>query len=192
MLGGSGQTWPCLEEIKCLEEALFYPPYLSWCFLCVGSIHSCWGWSLPLWSRKMTAGSLSVKPPWHQDSGKKQIQRMHPCKILIGWAWVMCTSLNQSLQQGLAWVSLYLYGVGESKAPHCGTSWTTWCVKGIVPLKERAVCTQYPTTVGVHLAYWTLKRHILGVPRCWDSKNPSGNVSRAHGLLASCQKMLRA
>ena len=106
--------------------------------------------------------------------------------------WVTCSSLNQSLQQGLAWVSLYLYGVGESKAPHCGTSWTTWCVKGIVPLKERAVCTQYLTTVGVHLAYWTLKRHILGVPRCWDSKNPSGNVSRAHGLLASCQKMLRA
>ena len=33
-LGGSGQTRPCLEEIKCLDEALFYPP-ISADVLCV-------------------------------------------------------------------------------------------------------------------------------------------------------------
>ena len=84
---------------------------------------------------------------------RQKAEPADPCKILIGGAWVMCTPLNQSLQPGLAWVSFHLYGVGESRAPHCGTSWTTWCVKGIVP-PQRNGCVHtisvfiFPITIG--------------------------------------------
>lgn len=178
-----------------------------------GNQVSWWGSLLPSLSRLMSSvcwlHSLLLKliftpvvkeddcwQPQHQTSLAPRLRQkadpVDPCKILIGWAWVMCTSLNQSLQPGLAWVSFYLYGVGESRAPHCGTSWTTWCVKGIVPPKERAVCTQYLTTVGVHLAYdcWTLKRNILGHWRgtfweCQDTGTPRIHLAMFPVLMGS-------
>lgn len=141
----------------------------------------------------MTAGSPNFTSPRHQDSGKKQLQQINPCKTLIGLAWVMCKSLNQSLQSLAPWSGRIQGTILWHLLDHM--RWE----RASSP-KRRAVCAQ---TISDHHGYLscilkldTEEAHIGPinslVPRCWDSKDPSGNASSAHGLLASWHKMLRA